>query len=378
MHTPLRTVILLILVSCLSPLNVFAQTDSTLNLTQWGASVLAGLSSPGKTNPLTSHNPFGIELTYSRVGTSRKAWEACNCFAKTGFYANYYQLGNPPVLGQTAGAGIFFEPLIGYRHRLYGSVRTSLGISYLSRYFNAETNPTNQFVSLPVSTMIAARAALHYRLTPNWQSVLSVQFGHISNGGTKQPNNGLNLPTIGIGAVYSPAQDELPAGFSRGTPIRFNRWFARATAFGSIRIISRFDPYAGKDLFKDKESIATKMWGADLVGGFRLSRQHALSVGVQYIADGYLKTLMQAQPDFQYRQASVLAGYEFWYGRFTVQAHYAWNFISPGFNFYVRHYHEFQRYSLSYRLKSGLTFGVGVRADRETTKGFHLLTGWTI
>ncbi len=87
--------------------------------------------------------------------------------------------------------------------------------------------------------------------------------------------------------------------------------------------------------------------------------------------DAYLKTLMQAQPGFQYRQASVLAGYEFWYGRFTVQAHYAWNFISPGFNFYVRHYHEFQRYSLLYRLKNGLTLGVGVRADRATTKGFH-------
>ncbi len=192
-----------------------------------------------------------MELTYSRVGTSRKAWEACNCFAKTGVYANYYQLGNPTVLGQTAGAGIFFEPLIGYRHRLYGSVRTSLGISYLSKYFNAETNPTNQFVSLPVSTMIAARAALHYRLTPNWQSFLSVQFGHISNGGTKQPNNGLNLPTIGIGVIYSPSPDKLPDGFIRNTPSSFNRWFARATAFGSVRILSRFDPYANKNLFKE-------------------------------------------------------------------------------------------------------------------------------
>jgi len=164
-----------------TPLDTLAQ-----NSQQLGVKAFLGISIPDRVTPMSNQPPAGFEINYSWVGTSRKSWETCNCFAKTGFYANYYTFNNPVALGRTVGAGLFFEPLIRYRHKLYFSVRTSAGLTYLTRVYNAETNPTNTYFSLPLSAMIAVGANVHYKFSDQLHGVASLHYNHISNAGTEK------------------------------------------------------------------------------------------------------------------------------------------------------------------------------------------------
>ena len=347
-----------------------------------GAKVFMGVSVPDRVTPASTTPPAGVEMSYSWVGTSRKSWETCNCFAKTGLYANYYTFHNPVALGRTAGAGLFFEPLIRYRHRLYFSVRTSAGLTYLTRVYNAETNPTNEYFSLPLSAIIGVAANAHYKLTSQWHANLAFHYNHISNAGTKKPNVGLNVPVVGLGVSYAPQPISVPKSQSWEHPKLKRRWFTRADLIGSLRVLSPTDPYVDKKAYKknfgDKTGVVSPMWGADLIGGYRFTSQHALSIGLHYADDTYIKNLTSQIPDFKYKQAAFMTGYEFWYGQFAFTAHWGWNFIRPDYGFYIRRYAMFQRYTLVYQLQNGFTVGMGVKADLDVTKGFHALIGYNL
>lgn len=347
-----------------------------------GAKVFMGVSVPDRVTPASTTPPAGVEMSYSWVGTSRNSWETCNCFAKTGVYANYYTFHNPVALGRTAGAGLFFEPLIRYRHRTYFSVRTSAGLTYLTRVYNAETNPTNEYFSLPLSAMIGVAANAHYKLTSQWHANLAFHYNHISNAGTKKPNVGLNVPVVGLGVSYAPQPTSVPATRDWEHPALTRRWFARVDLMGSVRVLSPTDPYVNPKTFKQlhdgKDYVVCPMWGADIMGGYRVTTQHAFSIGAQYIDDTYIKNQGKSIKDFTYKQLGLMAGYEFWYGQFAFTAHWVWNLIQPSYGVYIRHYTSFQRYSLRYQLRNGLTVGVGVKADQDVTKGFHALIGYTL
>ena len=142
---------------------------------------------------------LGVELTYGRTTFSRVAYKRCNCFARVGAYVNYVAFGNAAELGRAYGAGGYFEPLIGYRQPLYFSLRATAGLAYLTRVYNAGTNPRNTFFGVPFSGLLALSVSAHYWLTNRLHLSATASYNHISNWGTRQPNRGMNFPTAGMG-----------------------------------------------------------------------------------------------------------------------------------------------------------------------------------
>ncbi|WP_234734644.1 acyloxyacyl hydrolase [Tellurirhabdus bombi] len=346
--------------------SALSQADTTAVNRVLGAKIHSGFIIPhsSELRSISGSKPIGFELTYSRMALSRRAWERCNCFARVGAYVNYYNFNDPVVLGQTVGAGGYFEPLISYRSRLYFSARITAGFTYLTRIYDSQTNPENVFFSLPVSALVGLGASAHYRLNNNLHFVLSGNYNHISNGGIRKPNKGMNFPTLSVGLEYHPQPTTFPAYQNQMRRKPDRRWTYRAVAFGAIKVMEATDRHP---------ELPRTLLGSTLTAGYRLNSFHALSGGFDLIADGSVReTIRRDSLTTSSGQLALLAGYELWQGRYTFAVHMGWNLLHPG-----KPYSDviYQRYQLLYRFTDQLVAGVGLKANKQVAEGFDVRLG---
>lgn len=149
--------------------------------------------------PISQTNPFGIQLEYSKLKISDRAWKTCHCYGRSGFSFTYFNYNNPDVLGSSYNLIYYVEPYFTYRGPLKFSLRGSVGATYLNKKFDNETNPTNVLFSTNLSFYLAISLNLNYHINNHYALNLSGHYNHISNGGQKQPNKGMNFPTFSIG-----------------------------------------------------------------------------------------------------------------------------------------------------------------------------------
>ncbi|MDC8004267.1 acyloxyacyl hydrolase [Aureisphaera galaxeae] len=157
------------------------------------------ISHSEEVKPVSQTNPWGIQLEYSRLKISDKAWKTCYCYGRTGLSFAYFNYANPDVLGSSYNLLYFVEPYFAYKGPLKFSLRGSIGATYLDKTFDAETNPENLLFSSHFSFYLALSLNLSYHLNNKYAINLSANYNHISNGGQKQPNKGMNFPTLSVG-----------------------------------------------------------------------------------------------------------------------------------------------------------------------------------
>lgn len=355
--------------SCLSDsLPPPAPPDTLPPVRRVGLAVQTGFIIPHSAEliPVARSRPVGVELSYDRMARSRRAFESCHCLARVGGYVNYLTFNNPVVLGETAGAGAYFEPLLIRRPNTTLSARATIGVSYLTRMYDPVINPLNTFFSLPVSAWLGLGVHAEQQLNPYWSLAVATAYNHISNGGTRQPNRGMNFPTVSLGLHYRPRPAPLPDTREwLAAPIQ-SRWTGSVVLGGSVRVLPQTNSFAEK---------AAPVWTITALGGYRLNRFHGLSAGVEFTDDGFVRgQLRRAASGQQSGQLGALAGYELRQGRYGFRAHLGVNILHPGAPFAGR---IFQRYQLLYRWAGGLTVGVGLKSELQIAQGFDLRAGWS-
>jgi hypothetical protein len=344
-----------------------APPDSMSTINRVGVLAQTGFIIPHSAEliPVSRSRPVGIELSYDRLARSRRAYESCQCLARVGGYINYLTFNNPVVLGQTVGAGAYFEPLLVRKPTTTISARSTFGVSYLTRVYDPVTNPINTFFSLPVSAWLGLGVQVGQQIGPHWGLNMAFNYNHISNGGTRQPNRGMNFPTVLVGLSYRPRPAPLPdtRGWSAAL-VRF-RWVGSVLIGGSVRVLPQ------TDLFAEKAAL---VYTLTALGGYRLNRFHGLSVGAEYTDDGFVRGQLQRENSPQNpRQLGALIGYELRQGRYQFRAHIGINIVHPGEPFTQR---IFQRYQLLYGWASGLTVGVSLKSQLAVAQGFDVRAGW--
>lgn len=367
----MRVLLLLLMSQFLAVLTVSGQSDTTRytdapTLLDIGIQAHTGfiLAHSAAIASLANSRPVGAELTISRMRLTQKAYEACNCLARVGAYASFIDFGNRPVLGQQWGTGVFFEPLLAHGRRAQLSVRATAGVSYLTRVFDARTNPDNLFFSMPLSFWLGLGLQTRIRLTNRWHLMLAANYNHISNGGTRQPNKGMNFPTLSAGLGYVLKSGTIPPRSLWARQPLSQRWTARALLVGTVRVL----PQTGA--FPEQ---AKSVWGLMATGGYRLNRFHALTGGLEFTQDGFVQGQIRRDGrQTNAAQLAVLAGYELWQGRYSFTIHGGWNLLEPG-DPYTEPF--FQRYQLLYRISNRLTAGVGLKAHAQVAQGFDARLG---
>jgi hypothetical protein len=228
--------------------------------------------------------PWGFRFDAGKFRDDKKSWEQCQCYSKTGLSALWFSFGNPDTLGYGYGAMLFYEPLLTYRNRLFMSLTAGIGPVYLTKPYDEENNPANQFFSSSLSYLLLMHFNLYYRLKPNINIVLSACYKHISNGGMKQPNRGINFPGISAGIEYKLKQKKFPKQkIIDSRDYLTNRFRFDFSVFVTAKSISANYEYKSKIL---------PVYGLYTSASMGLGRMNGIAAGFEFTSDGYVKELM--------------------------------------------------------------------------------------
>lgn len=215
-HAPMRVLVLLLL---LSSTQLYAQPDTIANRLVLSLQVNYGriYVHTRVIRNLAGSAPRGLELSLSKQAVNDSIWNLCNCYPRTGVVAAYNDFNNP-ILGKGVVLSYFLEPTYRINKKLSISFRGNLGISYLTNPFDPVDNPVNRAYSLRVNPYMQLGVGAAYRLNKYLSLVTGGDFRHISNGGLKAPNTGINWLTASAGLLYYPQSNELPVFKKRYNP----------------------------------------------------------------------------------------------------------------------------------------------------------------
>ncbi|MBK8427161.1 MAG: acyloxyacyl hydrolase [Lewinellaceae bacterium] len=315
-------------------------------------------------NVAQSH-PRGFEISGQWLLSSEKYTRNSGLVAKRGFVLQYIHFDNPEVLGYCINAVPFVEPMIRPWGRLYGSFQMGVGLSYLSKVYDAETNPTNLFFSFPLSFPVMLKAYLHYKWSPSWEMSAGFNYNHISNGGMKLPNKGMNFPTWNAGFHYH----FQPVIIRR--PPRNEDWKQQRKNYAYLTAIGTLKTATATDVFPENKLCGQV--GTMVMAGRRVGRMSGLSLGTEWVYDGYAREILNRQGmNKSAWKGSLLLGHELLISRVRFNIHFGAYLYNPSGDIDP----VYQRYSLYYRFGRHFLLGSSLKAHRHRADVFDLRVGW--
>lgn len=260
-------------------------------------------------------SPFGVEASAAWHFSDIKAQSYCNCFPRMGISLSYINFDNPSILGESFTLAPFVEPYFTPGKKIGFSVRFAIGAAYLNNVYHPVNNPDNLFYSTRFSYILSLSPVFNYRVTPQWSLHAAANYNHISNGGNRQPNKGINFPTASMGITYV----FMPVDFSRRV-MNSNFVVNRKNRFRFILLGTAKTP--SFETHKRKILVGLNIGYIRTIG--RLS---SLMAGAEFISDGALKAEIEqsnpSQPD--HNRAALLTGHELRIGKFGFPNN--WGFI---------------------------------------------------
>lgn len=321
---------------------VFAQYESSI-----GASFHKGFifaHSKDVENTAGSY-PYGIQLEYNKQLLDEKTWEMCNCYPRTGYFLQYFNYDNN-ILGSSIHSGAYIEPYWGYGKAVGVSLKGMAGLGWLSNPYHHTKNPGNQSYSLPVSAYVALGLGLHVRLTNQFQLNAYANYNHISNGGIKDPNKGINWPTASLGLVYVlkpitiPQRSRKP--FEPATAMRkweaYTFWSSRTAQLG--------------------EKKRWQIWGIGTQYTRQVAKVSALTAGAEIWYDYSLQERLRRDVfnSSSSLRSGIMVGHVFLMGKFSLSQQMGFYLLNPSGYFPLL----YQRYGLQYSFHKKWSGGVNL------------------
>lgn len=178
---------------------------------------------------LPKERTFGGEISFYKRFSDDRSWRKAyrNPYAGVTLYGS--TVGNNAILGQAFGAYGFIEfPFVeSKRHNL--SFKLSTGLGYITKVFDQEKNPKNVAMSTHINALICVGLQGRIKLGAKDELLYSLDLTHLSNGSSKVPNLGLNMPFIGLGYARNfrsiEKTPDTSAVYGSGTkPAWFSNW----------------------------------------------------------------------------------------------------------------------------------------------------------
>jgi hypothetical protein len=310
---------------------------------------------------LVQKDAWSAQLELSVVKNTQRTWNYCNCYSKNGASLSYVDFGNPTNLGHSINLATYVEPYLSFSRKLQFSFRAGAGLAYLNRTFNALTNPDNTFYSRRLSFLMLVNLNAYYAITPALRASATVQFSHISNGGARDPNWGINYPTVGIGLEYMLQPETL-------RPREHQRFTNR-----SIKVITHLfggqRPLQGHGTWPDKRAIIA---GINTGVVKPLGRINAIGLGAELYYDGTSR-LREARDNKDYKPlvGALSIQHYFFFGRllFGQQLAYQVTALNPDVSKRI-----YQRYFLEYRISRNWYGGVSLKAYGNISENLAITT----
>ena len=251
--------------------------------------------------------PTGLELSFAWQRNDAKTWNLCNCFPKNGLMLAGYDY-DVKVLGKSFISSYFLEPVYKLGKKTFFSLKGSGGLAYLNNPYDSVNNPSNQSYSTAIGAYLLLGLGMSYVINDHWWMNGSINYQHISNGGFKQPNAGINWPTAGISLIYQ--KNPMPYYTGIRNKEKFWKDYSMRWDIGIFGIAKKGTDETGK-------SYRMPLIGGYIQGGKQVGRINMLLMGAEIYFDKSLS--MQLKRDSinaSAVKAGLLFGHEFLLGKF--------------------------------------------------------------
>ena len=164
---------------------------------------------------LAVSHPAGFEVNIQKQTTGKRNWHQLYRFPKVGYTFVYFNYHNP-VLGRSYAVSTYLNKTLWQTRKTELNYRLGLGVAYLTEGYDQETNHKNTVASSALNATLQTRFEYDIRLSPHWSVLAGLGLNHYSNGATKKPNLGINIPTLSLGlnyhtvSAYQTRESELP------------------------------------------------------------------------------------------------------------------------------------------------------------------------
>jgi len=260
----------------------------------------------------------------------------------------------------------YIEPYFGTHHRAQLFARMGIGGAYLNKSYDEESNPNNLSYSTYLSVSLLVGLGVNYQITPRMNARLAVKYNHISNGGIRTPNKGLNYPTLSAGVNRSLTEITFPRFAKTGkreAPDPRNRFSVAFLSGWSNVTEGRRSTYYVTGLMAE-----ASRW---MIG------RSALSIGTEWIVDYSRKEqfrIREDAPDESFHEGALLVGHAFWLGRVTFSQQFG--------IYYFNHYRDggdvYQRYGLTFHFTPHLFGGFNLKAHGHVADFPDFRIGYTL
>lgn len=189
----------------------------------WAGSMHYGttLAHNSKIAAIKSKSPLALQFDFYTQKVNQKNFDICSCYPQSGFAISINDYGNTDVLGQGIHLNYYVEPQFKVSNNNYFLFRATAGIAYMNKPYHITDNPYNFAYSLPLSGFVSLGPGWKYFINDRTSLFLIVPFNHVSNGGVKDPNLGLNFPSVQLG--ISQQKIEIARNFKKSENIQLNK-----------------------------------------------------------------------------------------------------------------------------------------------------------
>lgn len=258
---------------------------------------------------------FGINFQYQTFG--KNAWHAHRKFPQAGLEVAFFRLNNHEQLGNAIG---FLPNLtLPLAQRKNWNLRTTIGmgIGWLTKHYDPLNNTKNNAIGSHINNYTSVRVFAEKQMTAQWKWRAGASFTHFSNGSSKLPNYGLNVPALILGLNYAPTPIK-PADYIYPTESpSFRKWgfFAEASIARQEFIAFNGPKYPNYNL----ALAATFNENADNTSSFGFAYEYNFAVFNFY---KFLEQFDERTTINTGKRYIVFAGHEFAFGKIGLGAQF--------------------------------------------------------
>lgn len=304
--------------------------------------------------------PFGLEVEFSKRQLDQNSWNTCHCYPTTGFLIGYTNYDNA-VLGHGFHLAYFLEHTFLPFKNWSPVLRGAAGVGISNRPYHSEKNPDNQSYSLPVNAFLQMQAGVNIFIGKSGVLSLKAGYNHISNGGVKEPNKGVNWPHVAAGYLHRLNYVPPPRREKTSLDAMESPWLKRIEIFGA---------YSSRE-FEERESLFA--YGLMTTLARKLNALHTLSLaGEWHFHQEHQRRIERDGSSVSPHRAALLIGHDFLFGRMVFSQQIG-VYVFDQFRYHDPVYH---RWTLSYVHRTGLSFGFSLKAHRHVAEFVDLRIGF--
>lgn len=294
---------------------------------------------------VATQHAYATEISYYFRSKGVRFWDDDYNYPRYGISGFIGSVGNNELLGRYFGAyGFISIPLIHTKsYEFCGRLGTGLG--FAPKVYDNVTNNLSIGTSTHVNALVSLSLENRYQFGPHAINFI-VDMTHFSNGATKVPNLGLNVPYISLGYGYK--VNEVKTKTNSEMKAFAQRWEFGAMGLASVKEVY---PVGGKKFPIFGLNAVARRYFKPTVGA-------ELSFDLMY--KGSLRTYAPDVPmtDSELLQVGAFAGYLLPFDQFH---------IVVGMGYYIRDKFKFQepfyhRIGLRYVFDNGLNVNLVLKS----------------